>query len=114
IAILGAGMVARAIYIDLAHDHTVTSFDINSNALEILSQKNDLISTVQKDLNDHKNYPAMLKDFDLVVNAVPGFIGYKTLEAVINAGKDLVDISFFPEDALLLDKLAKEKNVTAI
>jgi len=41
-------------------------------------------------------------------------MGYKTLEAVINAGKDVVDISFFPEDALQLDKLAKQKNVTAI
>src|SRR6185503_12264879 len=27
---------------------------------------------------------------------------------------DVVDISFFPEDALLLDKLAKQKEVTAI
>jgi saccharopine dehydrogenase-like NADP-dependent oxidoreductase len=36
------------------------------------------------------------------------------LEAVINAGKNVVDISFFPEDALQLDKLAKQKEVTAI
>ena len=41
-------------------------------------------------------------------------MGYKTLEAVINAGKNVVDISFFPEDVLQLDKLAKEKNVTVI
>jgi saccharopine dehydrogenase-like NADP-dependent oxidoreductase len=41
-------------------------------------------------------------------------MGYKTLEAVIDAGKNTVDISFFPEDALQLDKLAKDKNVTVI
>jgi saccharopine dehydrogenase-like NADP-dependent oxidoreductase len=41
-------------------------------------------------------------------------MGYNTLEAVINAGKNVVDISFFPENALQLDALAKEKNVTAI
>jgi len=45
---------------------------------------------------------------------VPGFMGYHTLKAVIEAGKNVVDISFFPEDALQLDSLAKEKNVTAI
>ncbi|HKO81457.1 MAG TPA: saccharopine dehydrogenase C-terminal domain-containing protein, partial [Chitinophagaceae bacterium] len=44
----------------------------------------------------------------------PGFMGYKTLEAVIHSGKNVVDISFFPEDVLQLDKLAKEKNVTVI
>ena len=36
-------------------------------------------------------------------------MGYKALEAVINAEKNVVDISFFPEDALQLDALAKEK-----
>ena len=49
-----------------------------------------------------------------VVTAVPGFMGYKTLEAVINAGKNVVDISFFPEDDLQLDELAKQKEVTVI
>ena len=48
------------------------------------------------------------------MTAVPGFMGYKTLEAVITAGKHVVDISFFPEDALELDALAKEKGVTVI
>ena len=55
-----------------------------------------------------------LNTFDIVVTAVPGFMGYRTLEAVIKAGKDVVDISFFPEDALQLDEVAKAKNVTAI
>ena len=55
-----------------------------------------------------------MQSFDLVVTAVPGFMGYKTLEAVIDAGKNVVDISFFPEDVLQLDKLAKKKNVTVI
>src|SRR5436190_18966032 len=41
-------------------------------------------------------------------------MGYKVLEASINCGKNIVDISFFPEDVLQLDKLAKEKRVTVI
>jgi saccharopine dehydrogenase-like NADP-dependent oxidoreductase len=41
-------------------------------------------------------------------------MGYKTLEAAIQCSKQIVDISFFPEDALQLDALAKEKNVTVI
>ena len=72
------------------------------------------IQTVAADLSRFAEYKNLLTPFDLVVTAVPGFMGYKTLEAVIDAGKNVVDISFFPEDALQLDKLAKEKNVTAI
>ncbi len=114
IAILGAGMVGRAMAIDLAAAHSVTSFDLSEKSLDILRQKNKEVKTIQADLSDHTGYSSLLKDFDYVISAVPGFMGYRTLEAVIRAGKDVVDISFFPENALELDALAKENGVTAI
>lgn len=114
IAVLGAGMVGRAIAIDLAKNYAVTSFDLSQAALQLLTRKNSSIVTVQTDLGDYANYPSLLNGFDFVITAVPGFMGYKTLEAVIGAKKNVVDISFFPEDALQLDALAKQNNVTAI
>jgi saccharopine dehydrogenase-like NADP-dependent oxidoreductase len=45
---------------------------------------------------------------------VPGFLGFNVLKTCIESGKNVVDISFFPEDAFLLHDLAKEKNVTAV
>jgi saccharopine dehydrogenase-like NADP-dependent oxidoreductase len=56
----------------------------------------------------------LISDYDLVIGAVPGFMGYKTLETVIKAGKNIVDISFFPEDPFDLDELAKEMGVIAV
>ncbi len=114
IAVLGAGMVGRAIALDLAKNYAVTSFDVSKENLQILQQKNADIETAEQDLNDYKSYPSFLNAFDLVVTAVPGFMGFDTLKAVIESGKSVADISFFPEDVLQLDALAKEKNVTAI
>jgi len=114
IAVLGAGMVGRAIALDLAKDFAVTSFDLNSTNLDELKTRNPAVQIASADLSQFNEYKNWLSPFDMVVTAVPGFMGYKTLEAVINAGKNVVDISFFPEDALQLDKLAKEKNITAI
>lgn len=114
IGILGAGMVGRAIAIDLANNYDITSFDISHDSLRLLAQKNSLVKTIHADLSDYKSYSSLLKDFDLVVSAVPGFMGYKTLEAIIKTGRDTVDISFFPENALELDALAKQYGVTAI
>ena len=114
IAVLGAGMVGRAIALDLAKDYAVTSFDLSATNLEELKNRNAAIQTVPADLSTFSEYKNWLQPFDLVVTAVPGFMGYKTLEAVIHSGKNVVDISFFPEDVLQLDKLAKEKNVTVI
>ncbi len=113
IAVLGAGMVGRAIALDLAKEFELTSMDASSTSLELLQSKNNNIQTLCTDLRN-ENFLSLLKDFDLVVNAVPGFMGYKTLEKVILAGKNVVDISFFPENALDLNGLAKEKNITAI
>ncbi len=114
IAVLGAGMIGRAIALDLSTRHHVTAFDMSESNLALLSKRNPRIEIKKADLRDHDSYPALLASFEMVVTAVPGFMGYKTLEAVINCGKNVVDISFFPEDVLQLDRLAKEKEVTVI
>lgn len=114
IAILGAGMVGRTMALDLCKKYEVTSFDVSEQSLAILAALNGNISTVKADLSDYAQYATWLAPFDYVITAVPGFMGYKTLEAVIRAGKNVADISFFSEDALALDALAKEHGVTAI
>jgi saccharopine dehydrogenase-like NADP-dependent oxidoreductase len=50
----------------------------------------------------------------MVISAVPGFLGFKTLQAVLEAGKTAVDIAFFPKDPFVLDKLAKAKGLVAV
>lgn len=114
IAVLGAGMVGRAMALDLATMHEVTSFDISEKNLLLLRQRNAAIQTQVADLLLFDQYNQWLLPYDMVVTAVPGWMGYKTLEAVISSGKNTCDISFFPEDALGLDALAKEKKVTVI
>lgn len=114
IAILGAGMVGRAMAIDLAATYSVTSFDISEHSLQLLSAKNNKTRTVKADLGNYADYDSLLNGFDYVISAVPGFMGYKALEAIILAKKNVVDISFFPENALELDQLAKKNDVTAI
>ena len=114
VAVLGAGMVGRAIALDLAKEHKVSAFDLNKDNLLLLKDRNAEIETAAADLSNYSLYKELLSPFDLVVNAVPGFMGFHTLEAVISAGKNVVDISFFPENALQLDKLAKDRNVTVI
>ncbi len=86
-AVLGAGMVGRAIALDLAKSFEVTSIDISDNSLKTLQTKNPDIKILKKDLADHKSFTDLLLPFDFVVNAVPGFMGYKTLEAVILSKK---------------------------
>lgn len=112
--VLGAGMVGAAIARDLSTTFEVTSIDRNEAALRQLREREPSIHCVEADLQDYSSYPALLADADFVVTAVPGFMGFRTLENVIRAGKNAVDISFFPENALELQPLAREKNVSVI
>jgi saccharopine dehydrogenase-like NADP-dependent oxidoreductase len=113
IIVLGAGMVGSAIAIDLSKNFDVTSVDLNQDALNYLSDQYK-IKTLQFNVSKFEEIKVILSNYDLVVCAVPGFMGYRTLEAAIQSGKDIVDISFMPEDTSLLDALAKKHNVTVI
>lgn len=113
IIVLGAGMVGKAIIYDLSEKYEVTAVDVDENALTFCSE-NYNVDVIHKNLDDKSCIKEIIKDYDLVVSAVPGFMGYKTLKAVIENDKDIVDISFMPEDFTQLDDIAKKNGVTAI
>lgn len=114
IVVLGSGMIGNAMAIDLAANHKVTAIDINKRALERIKKLNDEIDTQLFDLRDENDYTELLAPYDLVVCAVPGYMGFETLKKVLLAKKNAVDISFFPENCFDLDYLAKQNDVFAI
>jgi lysine 6-dehydrogenase len=112
IVVLGSGMVGRVMALDLAGDFEVTAVDVNPTNLAKL--RDPRVRQVTADLSDGGSVRRLAEAADLVVGAVPGFMGFETLRAVIEAGRSVVDISFFPEDAFLLDETARAKGVTAV
>lgn len=114
IIVLGAGMVGGAIAIDMAGNHSVTVIDVNQVVLDKVKQKCQRLTIKKCDVTDKSQLQNTIKNHDQVISAMPGFLGFETLTSIIEAGKNAVDISFFPENALELDALAKKNNVTAI
>ena len=112
IAVLGAGLVGKAIAIDLSKSFEVTSLDISESSFKELQSYG--INTRMLDVTNHQQLQSYISSFDLIIGAVPGFLGFNTVRAVIEAGKNMVDISFFPEDPFELDGLAIKHNVTVI
>lgn len=114
VIVLGAGMVGSSMAIDMAKNHHVTVTDLSQDVLGKVKQKCSGLTTQQLDITNKKELQAIIKKHDLVINAVPGFLGYETLKTIIEAGMNVIDISFFSENSLELDALAKEHKVTAI
>lgn len=112
IVVLGAGLVGNAMALDLAKDFKVTAVDINPEPLKSLQEAG--LSIICADISPKGKLEEIIAEFDLVIGAVPGFMGFEIMQRVIESGKNIVDISFFPEDPFELDELAKTKGVVAV
>ena len=112
IVVLGTGLVGGVMAIDLSKKYNVTSVDISQKNLDKIPSGG--IHKICLDISDTKSLQDLISEYDLIVGAVPGFMGYKMMKDVIEAKKNIVDISFYPEDPFGLDKLAKKNNVVAV
>jgi saccharopine dehydrogenase-like NADP-dependent oxidoreductase len=115
VVVLGAGMVGQAIARDLADDAglRVDVADVRAEALERIAQR-AAVGTVRADLANPEAVRRLVAGYELAVGALPSVIGRQTLRAVLEAGRNYVDISFMPEDALELDAVARERGVVAV
>jgi saccharopine dehydrogenase-like NADP-dependent oxidoreductase len=102
--------------LDLADEErfSVTVADVKETVLEELQSRQPKLETIREDLSDPSKVTELVAGYDIVINAVPGFMGYATLAAVIEARRDVVDISFFAEDPFSLNDRAVAAGVTAV
>jgi lysine 6-dehydrogenase len=114
IVVLGGGRVGGAIVRDLAavDGFSVTVADVDPVAVGRLEKEGAQGHCV--DLTDPDNVDRAVADADLVVGAVPGFMGYRTIERVLAKEKPVVDISFFPQNHFGLSEAAEKAGVPCL
>lgn len=114
--IVGSGMVGSEIAHDLSRSpefSTVTVVDANkANLARVESSKK--IRPILGDVLKGPLLAKLLDQVDLVCGALPGRLGFLLMKRVIEQGKNLVDISYTPEDPFQLDKLAKRNGCLLI
>lgn len=70
--------------------------------------------TLQADLSDPGTLVRLISQYDLAVGALPSRYGFQAMRAAIEARRSYVDLSFCPEDPLLLEAEARHAGVTII
>ena len=115
VIVLGAGMIGSAMAQDLAAAGglEVHIADLRPESLDRVAKKIPVQAHLA-DLGNPEAVRALLKGFRLAIGALPSVIGLQSVKASIEAGCDIVDISFMAEDARALDALARERGVTAV
>ena len=112
--VLGGGRVGSAIVRDLAAENDFSVLGVDVDPVRVARMTDFGADGMVADLSELANVSKAVADTDLVVGAVPGFMGYQTVERVLQEGKPIVDISFFPEDAFGLDLLAQMSEVACL
>ena len=107
-------MVGSAMALDLAKNHDVFLSDNNKKTLAKIQSQNNSIEIQQLDVTNKSALSQWIQPADIVLLAVPGFLGYEALKTIIETGKHVVDISFSQENVLDLNTLAKKNNVISI
>ena len=97
VAVLGAGMIGSVIARDLSHEYNVTVVDKDSHKLNILREDSS-IRTIISDLNSEIKIQEIIIDYDLIICALPGFMGFKALKSIVSEVNNVFDISFSSED----------------
>jgi lysine 6-dehydrogenase len=114
LTVLGAGRVGSAIARDLCREPGFSVHVVDVDPARFAGLGAYPIETNLADLRAGDSVAAAVHNADLVVCAVPGHMGFETVRNVLLAGKNVVDISFSPEDAFLLDDLARAQGVIAV
>ena len=90
VAQIGAGLVGKAMALDLAKQHNVFLTDFNYKALKEVQSLNQNIVTSCFDLNDTDQLTEFISKSDLVLVAVPGNLGFETVQKIIKCKKTLL------------------------
>jgi lysine 6-dehydrogenase len=112
VVVLGCGRVGKAVAWDLSPRCQVRAVDRDPGAMRQLQGAG--IQIVSEDATDRHALSGLIRDADLVINALPGHLGFDVLSNVIQCGRSVVDISFSPEDPFELAELARNKGVVAV
>jgi len=119
VLILGCGNIGSVAAEDLAK--SMSSFEVvvadkNEARAEDVAKKisRSNVSHIRLDAVNHKEVVSALKDFDFAMGFLPGKLGYRLAKACIAAGKNLVDVSYMPENPLTLNDEAIRANVTIV
>ena len=111
---IGCGMIGKVMALDISKKHDLHLSDIDQSSLSEVKALDPSIKTKCFNFNDIDVLKSFLEPADIVLVAVPGHLGYGLLKKIIGLKKNIVDISFSPENLLSLDKMAKDNNVTVI
>ena len=114
VIVLGSGKIGSVIAKDFSKRNVeITLSDVDLKRAEKAAREIGA-DYLKFDTSNFDSMVKILSEFDFVLGALPGDYGFRALEACVEAGKSIVDVSFTPEDPSILDRNARDAGLTII
>lgn len=114
VCVVGCGMQGSVVAQDLcSNGHDVTVFDNNISYLRQLKKQIN-IHARQFNVKDKIRFIKSIKDFDVVIGALPAALGLYTMDCALKAGVDLVDMSYSGDDPFVFHERAQKKGIRIV
>ena len=117
VLVLGCGQIGSVIAKDFARSFDgaeVTVADRSAERAEETASSTGVAAWTTVNAADYSSLLGVLRGFDLALVALPGDYGFRALRAAVEAGVNVLDVSFSAEDPLELDGAAKEAGITVV
>jgi saccharopine dehydrogenase-like NADP-dependent oxidoreductase len=119
VIVLGCGNIGSVATEDLANSMSSTEVvvaDKNEGRAKDVVKRIGMsnVTWIQLDVASHEELVDTLRGFDLTMGFLPGNLGYRLAEACIEARKDLVDVSYMPENPMHLTETATHAGSTIV
>lgn len=119
ILVLGCGNIGSVVAEDIGQSLSsaqIVIADMNEDLVKEVASRigRENVSWTRVDASNHNELVKTLGKFDLAVGALPGVIGYRVCKAAIAAGKDIVDVSYMPEDVMTLHQDALKAEISVL
>ena len=116
--VLGCGNIGSVAAADLVDksDHEIVVADNDLKRAESLAERlgKPNVSAMKLDVSDRRGLMLRLKNFDIVLGFLPGRLAYDLAESCVEAGRDVVDVSFMGENPLTLNDRASAAGVVIV
>ena len=111
ILVVGSGKVGSEIARDLARSSEVDSVIVADAQPKNLKnvRGHEKIKTRRLDISQRKPLLAAMRSVDLICGALPGRLGFQLMTIAVEARRDLVDISYTPENPFKLHGKARDQ-----
>jgi len=114
--VVGCGKVGSEIARDLASSNEISSVTALDAAKANLDRMRGVekVTRVKGSIGQRRVLKVLMENADFVCGALPGRIGFELLEHAVEAGKNIVDISYTPKNPILLHRKALSNNCIVV